>query len=138
MIANTIYEGKKLTPDQVKLLRKYLDSPIPSKRTEEYYQTRPCEAFVRFAAEIIENEKIEAVEITKPVGFVSVCAGDGLAELFKDLGVDTVVSGGQTMNPSTEDILNAVDKINVFCLVSVVLVVLASACALDCIKMLDS
>lgn len=41
-------------------------------------------------------------------GFVSVCAGDGLTELFKDLGADSVVSGGQTMNPSTDDIVNAV------------------------------
>lgn len=57
-----------------------------------------------------ENEKIVSVEITKPVGFVSVCAGEGLAGLFKDLGVDTVVSGGQTMNPSTDDILRAVES----------------------------
>ncbi len=49
------------------------------------------------------------VEPTKPVGFVSVCAGDGLTELFKDLGVDVVVSGGQTMNPSTDDILGAIE-----------------------------
>lgn len=41
-------------------------------------------------------------------GFVAVCAGDGLTQLFKDLGADTVVSGGQTMNPSTDDILHAV------------------------------
>ena len=47
---------------------------------------------------------------TKPVGFVSVSAGDGLAELFRDLGVDTVVSGGQTMNPSTDDILKAIES----------------------------
>lgn len=49
------------------------------------------------------------VEPINPVGFVSVCAGDGLAELFKDIGVDTVVSGGQTMNPSTDDILKAIE-----------------------------
>lgn len=41
-------------------------------------------------------------------GFVAVCAGEGLSELFKDIGADVVVSGGQTMNPSTDDILNAV------------------------------
>ena len=57
-----------------------------------------------------ENEKIVSVEITKPVGFVSVCAGEGLEALFKDLGVDVVVSGGQTMNPSTDDILRAVES----------------------------
>ncbi len=41
-------------------------------------------------------------------GFVAVCAGEGLQELFKDIGADVVVSGGQTMNPSTDDILNAI------------------------------
>jgi len=56
------------------------------------------------------TETIEPVEITKPVGFVSVSAGAGLEELFKDLGVDTVVSGGQTMNPSTDDILKAIES----------------------------
>lgn len=56
------------------------------------------------------TEKIEPVEMTKPIGFVSVCAGEGIAELFKDLGVDTVVSGGQTMNPSTDDILKAIES----------------------------
>lgn len=55
------------------------------------------------------SEVIEPVAPTKPVGFVSVCAGDGIAELFRDLGVDTIVSGGQTMNPSTDDILRAVE-----------------------------
>lgn len=56
------------------------------------------------------TETIKPVTPTKPVGFVSVCAGDGIADLFRDLGVDTVVSGGQTMNPSTDDILRAVES----------------------------
>ena len=56
------------------------------------------------------TETFTPVEPTKTVGFVSVCAGDGLAELFKDLGVDTIVSGGQTMNPSTDDILKAIES----------------------------
>ena len=47
----------------------------------------------------------------KKYGFLAVCAGEGLATVFKDLGVDYVVSGGQTMNPSTESILEGVDKI---------------------------
>ncbi len=55
------------------------------------------------------TETYTPVEPTNEVGFVSVCAGDGLAELFKDLGVDTIVSGGQTMNPSTDDILKAIE-----------------------------
>lgn len=55
------------------------------------------------------TETIEPVEATKPVGFVSVCAGEGINALFRDLGVDNVVSGGQTMNPSTDDILKAIE-----------------------------
>lgn len=55
------------------------------------------------------SQKFEKVEPTKEIGFVAVCAGDGLSELFKEIGADIVVSGGQTMNPSTEDILNAVE-----------------------------
>ena len=47
----------------------------------------------------------------KPYGFLAVCAGDGLAAVFRDLGADGVVSGGQTMNPSTESILEGVNKI---------------------------
>ena len=47
----------------------------------------------------------------KALGVVSVCAGDGLAAVFRDLGVDGIISGGQTMNPSTQDILEAVNKV---------------------------
>lgn len=57
------------------------------------------------------SEEKQVSAIAEPIndyGFVSVCAGDGLTELFKDLGADSVVSGGQTMNPSTDDIVNAV------------------------------
>ncbi len=53
--------------------------------------------------------KIAAPE--KKLGVVAVCAGDGLASVFHDLGVDGVISGGQTMNPSTQDILTAVNKV---------------------------
>lgn len=48
----------------------------------------------------------------KPIGIVSVCAGEGVAAMFKELTVDEVIEGGQTMNPSVEDILHAVDKVN--------------------------
>jgi dihydroxyacetone kinase-like predicted kinase len=48
----------------------------------------------------------------KPIGIVAVVSGDGLAEIFKSLGVDYVVAGGQTMNPSTEDLVRAVDSVN--------------------------
>ena len=48
----------------------------------------------------------------KPLGMVAVCAGSGLSRIFKDMGVDYVIEGGQTMNPSVEDILVAVEKVN--------------------------
>ena len=48
----------------------------------------------------------------KDNGFIAVAAGDGLSEIFKELGVDHVIEGGQTMNPSTEDMLNAIDAVN--------------------------
>ena len=56
------------------------------------------------------NSELTSVEIEKEVGFVAVAAGDGLHELFTDLGVDKIVSGGQTMNPSTDDILHAIEQ----------------------------
>lgn len=55
----------------------------------------------------------------KEIGFISVSAGDGLSEIFKGLGVDHMIEGGQTMNPSTDDILSAVEKVpakNIFVL----------------------
>ena len=48
----------------------------------------------------------------KDVGFITVSVGDGIAEIFTGLGVDYVISGGQTMNPSTDDVLKAVEKVN--------------------------
>ena len=48
----------------------------------------------------------------KKYGFLAVCAGDGLAAIFRDLGADAIVSGGQTMNPSTESILAATERVN--------------------------
>ncbi len=65
----------------------------------------------RNANEGVANGEVPVMPKAEPVnkyGFVAVCAGEGLEELFKDIGADVVVSGGQTMNPSTDDILNAV------------------------------
>ncbi len=50
-------------------------------------------------------------EPEKPFGVVSVCVGDGIADLFRNLGVDGLISGGQTMNPSTQDILEVVNRV---------------------------
>ncbi len=59
-----------------------------------------------------EAEKAPKIaEPEKPFGVVSVCAGEGLADVFLNLGVDGIISGGQTMNPSTQDILEAVNKV---------------------------
>ncbi|MBQ9067247.1 MAG: DAK2 domain-containing protein [Clostridia bacterium] len=57
----------------------------------------------------VAADKLAPVEPVNEYGFVAVAAGDGISELFKEIGADVVVSGGQTMNPSTEDILNAVE-----------------------------
>lgn len=72
---------------------------------------------INFASDAPKTAPVpEAAPVTeqpkKDVGFVSISAGEGLTKIFKNLGVDEVIEGGQTMNPSTEDILNAVDKIN--------------------------
>lgn len=60
-----------------------------------------------------EGKKADEAKIVEPeneYGFVAVCAGEGLQDLFTDLGADVVVSGGQTMNPSTDNILNAINQ----------------------------
>lgn len=56
-------------------------------------------------------KKAQAVEETKEIGMISVAPGDGLAEIFKELTVDQIIVGGQTMNPSAEDIANAAEKV---------------------------
>lgn len=58
-----------------------------------------------------ENSQ-EAPMPHKEVGFIAVSAGNGINEIFKGLGVDYIIEGGQTMNPSTEDMLNAIEKVN--------------------------
>ena len=60
--------------------------------------------------EELENSACAVAAPEKRYGFLAVCAGDGLADVFRDLGVDRIVSGGQTMNPSTDDILREVDR----------------------------
>ncbi|MBE5755356.1 MAG: DAK2 domain-containing protein [Clostridia bacterium] len=76
-------------------------------------------------------------ETLKKIGIVSVCAGEGLATLFKDLNVDYVIEGGQTMNPSAEDIAAACDKVyaeNVFVLPNNKNIILAAELANDLSK----
>lgn len=62
-----------------------------------------------------EAEEAKEEELPMPkkdVGFIAVSVGEGINEIFKGLGVDYIIEGGQTMNPSTEDMLNAIDKVN--------------------------
>ncbi|MBE5935148.1 MAG: DAK2 domain-containing protein [Lachnospiraceae bacterium] len=59
-----------------------------------------------------KEEKPKADEPRKNVGFIAVSIGEGINDMFKELGVDYIIKGGQTMNPSTEDMLNAIDSIN--------------------------
>ena len=59
-----------------------------------------------------QEEKEAAAQPPKEVGFISVSVGNGMTEIFKELGVDYLIEGGQTMNPSTEDMLNAIARVN--------------------------
>ena len=58
------------------------------------------------------QEEKKKKEPAKPMGFITVSIGDGLNDIFRELGADYIIEGGQTMNPSTEDMLNAIDKVN--------------------------
>ncbi|MBQ8987802.1 MAG: DAK2 domain-containing protein, partial [Lachnospiraceae bacterium] len=65
------------------------------------------------AASVKKEEPVETPpQPRKEVGFITVSVGEGIEEIFKGLGVDYVISGGQTMNPSTDDVLKAVEKVN--------------------------
>ncbi|MBC5660019.1 DAK2 domain-containing protein [Anaerosacchariphilus sp. NSJ-68] len=68
------------------------------------------EKLIKDASKIAAQQKKE--EPRKKIGFISVSIGDGIGEIFKGLGVDYLIEGGQTMNPSTEDMLNAIDQVN--------------------------
>lgn len=68
------------------------------------------ERLIKDAEKLAKEEA--AAQPQKEVGFISVSAGKGLTEIFKELGVDYLIEGGQTMNPSTEDMLNAIERVN--------------------------
>lgn len=77
----------------------------------EEHQEKLIKDAEKLAAQQAEEAKA-AEQPPKEVGFISVSAGGGLTSIFKDLGVDYLIEGGQTMNPSTEDMLNAIAKVN--------------------------
>ena len=75
------------------------------------------EKLIKEASKLAEEEAKKAAEAKKAeprkeMGFITVSIGEGVGEIFKGLGVDYLIEGGQTMNPSTEDMLNAIDKVN--------------------------
>lgn len=82
----------------------------------EEHQERLIKDAQQVAARQKEEDKKKAQKIKeeprKPYGFIAVSAGEGLTEIFKGIGADYLIEGGQTMNPSTEDILTAVDQVN--------------------------
>lgn len=80
----------------------------------EEHQEKLIRDAQKVAAEQSEKEKEEkeTQEPRKPFGFITVSIGEGINGIFKELGADYVIEGGQTMNPSTEDMLNAVDQVN--------------------------
>ena len=75
------------------------------------------EKLIKDAAKVAEQQKFEEEERKKMVppklvGFISVSIGEGIGEIFRELGVDYLIEGGQTMNPSTEDMLRAIEEVN--------------------------
>jgi DAK2 domain fusion protein YloV len=73
------------------------------------------EKLIKESEKLAEQQKAERekkAEPRKPYGFISVSAGEGLDEIFRGIGTDYLIEGGQTMNPSTEDMLNAIDRVN--------------------------
>lgn len=75
------------------------------------------ERLIKDAVKVAARQKAQeaekkAKEPRKPYGFIAVSAGGGLSEIFKGIGTDYLIEGGQTMNPSTEDILTAIDQVN--------------------------
>lgn len=81
----------------------------------EEHQERLIQNAEKVAAEQRSQEKEQeqqAETVRKPFGFIAVTAGEGLSNIFEGIGADYLIEGGQTMNPSTEDMLNAISKVN--------------------------
>ena len=96
------------------------------------------ERVIKNASEMAKQQKQEEKKVEfKENGFISVSVGDGLMDLFHELGVDEVIEGGQTMNPSTEDVLSAIEKIpakNIYILPNNGNIILAAEQAKDLTK----
>ena len=82
---------------------------MKSDNMKEEHQERLIKDAEKLAAQQAEAKKAEP---RKEVGFIAVSIGEGMNEIFRELGADYIIEGGQTMNPSTEDMLNAIDQVN--------------------------
>ena len=91
----------------------------------------------------MEEEHKETLEleeqpaINKEIGFIAISAGEGISDIFKEFGVDEIISGGQTMNPSAEDIISAIEKVpanNVFIFPNNKNIILAASQAADIVE----
>ena len=78
----------------------------------EEHQERLIKDAEKLAAQQAEEAAAKKSEPRKPVGFITVSIGEGMNEIFKELGADYIIEGGQTMNPSTDDMLTAIDEVN--------------------------
>ena len=78
----------------------------------EEHQEKLIRDAQKVAAQQAEKAKQVKKKPRKPVGFIAVSIGKGMNEIFKELGVDYIIEGGQTMNPSTEDMLTAIDQVH--------------------------
>lgn len=87
-------------------------SKIKIDNMREEHQERLIKDSEKLALQQKEEEESKKDEPRKEMGFISVSIGSGMNEIFKGLGVDYIIEGGQTMNPSTEDMLTAIDKVN--------------------------
>lgn len=79
---------------------------------EEHQEKLIKDAEKAAAEQAAKKVQMKKKEPRKPVGFIAVSIGDGMNEIFRELGVDYIIEGGQTMNPSTDDMLTAIDNVN--------------------------
>jgi len=99
-----------LTTIIIENMRLERDEKISAMKEKEMQSTQAAEQEIKAMEELTAEEEVPTEE--KEMGFISVSIGAGINEIFKGLGVDHIIEGGQTMNPSTEDMLQAIAKVN--------------------------
>ena len=99
-----------LTTIIIENMRLERDEKISAMKEKEMQSTQTAEQEIKAMEELTAEEEVQTEE--KEMGFISVSIGAGINEIFKGLGVDHIIEGGQTMNPSTEDMLQAIEKVN--------------------------